>query len=804
MSTLTAFPFIQERSEATPGLWNYPLSIISGNVAAVDSTLLAGHFQQLSIGSTPPSYLTTAAVTIEVNSAYSDYLYLVDSSAQKSSYIIGSRAGGLADGLNIWDASAGTLIASFSKQSIRFFQNVVGPVFDVGGALAATYNAATFGGSTKTVQIGAAISQAVIDAVPRVYIPASMYPYNPTGVPFSTAVQMVREGGDWSVYDVWAYGAKGLGFDAQSAQAAINGAAANKGTVHFPPGTYNIGSSLTAINATDLQIRGTGINSALISMSASGVTLLRFTGVCSRIIIRDLWLGSFVSYAAGGSLEVTGTVGTHSDSFLVENVMCQNTPQPIYLQYMDQSNFNNVRTKSSISSCIKGYGLYLNNVISTHFREFYGGYASAVSYPKDLVVVGDDCDTITFTNSQALGAIGYGFKYENVAGGTGPRLCRLTNTYSESHTSGGYLVSACRDVHWDNCEAAANGGPGYKITGGDGIEIYGSLAYQNNEDGFIVSATGGPRGVSIENCIATNNGQTANNTYDGIAIGSGTSGIRLALNRCGDVFLSLANKQRYGISIATSTDYLTLVDNDLIGNQTAGLLSTSTGGNNLMFDRSVLTTTSTGTLYFPGLVLGADPGNGGETFRMTGHSRTVGYLLTQGSNAQVRFDNRTSSNSSQLYIYNQIGTEFRFANVQTNHDWMFLGGTVESALSLTPASSTTTLDLGSANRPWNRLLTVSGSSIIPVLAYGSDQSLGLYSSGAQTIAQSYGTLNLATNAVRLSMRTLAASAVTASAANTNVAVNEVVVTVQASGASFAVNSGGTTWIFSSVASAKNT
>src|SRR5436190_11973248 len=142
-SNLSAFGYIQERSEATPGLWNNPFSVLSANIAALDATQSLGLFQQLSIGSTPPSYLTTAAVTIEVNSTSSDYLYMVDSSGQRSSYIIGSRAGGTADGLNIWDASAGTMIASFSKQSIRFYQNVVGPVFDVGGALASTYNAAT-------------------------------------------------------------------------------------------------------------------------------------------------------------------------------------------------------------------------------------------------------------------------------------------------------------------------------------------------------------------------------------------------------------------------------------------------------------------------------------------------------------------------------------------------------------------------------------------------------------------------------------------------------------------------------------
>src|ERR1051325_6528262 len=220
--TLLAFPYIQEGSEGTPGLWNSPLSIISANMA----TIGGGSFQQLSVGSTPPSYLTTAAITIAVNSAYSDYLYLTDSSGARSNYIIGSRAGGTADGLNIWDASGSTMIVSFSKQSVRFYQQVVGPVFDVGGALADTLNAATFGTGADSLEtrIQAAINGASLSGISRVYVPASMYPYSASSISFIYPVQMVREGGNWDVYDVQAYGADASGVTSATSafQATLN------------------------------------------------------------------------------------------------------------------------------------------------------------------------------------------------------------------------------------------------------------------------------------------------------------------------------------------------------------------------------------------------------------------------------------------------------------------------------------------------------------------------------------------------------------------------------------------------------
>lgn len=72
---------------------------------------------------------------------------------------------------------------------------------------------------------------------------------------------------------------------------------------------------------------------------------------------------------------------------------------------------------------------------------------------------------------------------------------------------------------------------------------------------------------------------------------------------------------------------------------------------------------------------------------------------------------------------------------------------------------------------YGQLSLADGSNTTPSIGLSSASSVGFYSSGVQTIAQSLGTLNLATNSVRLSMRTIAASALTASAANTNVAVD---------------------------------
>lgn len=295
-SNLSAFDFIQEKSEATPGLWNRAYSALSANIAANDlssgGTLSIS--SNLSIGEdlwvkgsvligAQPSTITRAALRIAASSAVSDYILFEDSSAARSDYLLGSRVGGTADGLNLWDESGATMIVSFSKQSVRFYQNVVGPVFDLGGALAKTYNAATFGTGADSTEsrIQSAINQASIDAFERVYLPASMLSYGASSVSFIQSILMVREGGAWNIYDPTAYGAKGDGVadDTAAIQRMFNVIPQNRGlgTVEFSGGTFVV-SGLT-LQHNQLLLRGGGLGRTIIYLKASAnTTILQILG----------------------------------------------------------------------------------------------------------------------------------------------------------------------------------------------------------------------------------------------------------------------------------------------------------------------------------------------------------------------------------------------------------------------------------------------------------------------------------------------------------------------------------------------
>lgn len=99
---------------------------------------------------------------------------------------------------------------------------------------------------------------------------------------------------------------------------------------------------------------------------------------------------------------------------------------------------------------------------------------------------------------------------------------------------------------------------------------------------------------------------------------------------------------------------------------------------------------------------------------------------------------------------------------------------------------------------YGQLVVPQGSQIQPPYAWTSENSLGLYRSGSSTIAQSWGTFNLATNSVRLSVRTTGTSL-----NSTNVVANELAFFVGgASGCSIGLRSGSTIYWWDSSASTK--
>ena len=460
---------------------------------------------------------------------------------------------------------------------------------DPAQASGAAANAASF---NAAITAAAATPGANANDAKFVWVPALMLgtPYQAcvASITFNTKVRMLREGGNPTVYDVQAYGADAGGNNDSTvavaacvaqAGAAINFAQGQAAQIYFASGQYLTTTGFAFNAVSDLEFIGDGPNSTRIFMG-SNVNGLAFTGVCTRITIRDMWIGTPTNNSASGTaLSVIGTVGTHSDSFLIENVVVQNAPVPFFFQYLDNSRMRRLRYYQSRASATTQQ-VYMLDTCITVFAFECDNFVTAGALPSDVYVVRNDCDTVDLIGCVALSGTGYGFSISNPSGTSGPRLCRLTNCYSESNTLSGFSISGGRDVRLTDCHAAINLQNGFAVTGGVSVSLLHNFSLQNSQHGIAV--TGGTSVGLIAN-TCSNNSQQTTTTYDGIRIENNVVGVRCLGNRSGDFVFTLTNKQRYGISIgAVGTDFHCVTENDLQNNTTGALGNFSAGVNNIV------------------------------------------------------------------------------------------------------------------------------------------------------------------------------------------------------------------------------
>lgn len=716
MSTIVPFNYIGENSEATPGLFNSPLSALSASIANLNANQGSGAtmsvLSDVSIGggvfTASPSDLS-GVVTIHSNSNVSDYLSFKDSANARSNYLLGSHIGGTADGLNLYDNSGGTMIVSFSKQSIRFYQAVVGPVFDTGGALADTLNAATFGtgADSRESRIQAAISAASAAGITHVYVPANLYPYSAQSISFDTHVQMVREGGDWTVFDVLAYGGNGAGStnsaraNSVALQSAISGANADPhnsglpgGVVYVPPGRYVFDRGVRvppAINSGQVILKGAGMRVSYLYPQTSVVT-----GILFGVATPDL-SGSFTSETLYCGMEDLSLSGS-----LITDTVCAVQWTEMQKGWMRNNIIESFNTPGAI-------GLYLRGSTGQAApHSWRGGFQNVVvatTYRPLVIQNGDENDFL-------------------------------------------------------NCNFGLPTGLASPVTA---IQIY--QGRNNRFFGLLMSG---------ENSSLT----TGRVNYAGLVVGSPTTG-------------DIANTQVYGVvaegfdsgisigSGATQT-------NILFYNSSINRLNLSDAGKDTYY-------TETGGLVTP-LYQHPDGSSAGPAFAFRSDG-SLGWYKSATSTMALTPSGRLLVGSAAAF------------SLKTQPEYGFGGepqlGMLRSAASAIGFYAGNVrlgqfLAAGGLGTFWGEV----GSATSPGIAFALEPGLGLYRSGTSTLAVSRGTVNLATGAVRLSMRTLAASAVTASAAKTNVAVDEVVFTIGgASGASLIIYSGGTAYGFNSAFSA---
>ena len=188
-----------------------------------------------------------------------------------------------------------------------------------------TINAAGFPGASDEEKIQSAINQAVAESAARVAVPATMIPYNAALVTHDNDVQMVREGGDWSVYEVEAYGADATGTAASNKiaiQEAINASAANRSICALSQ-MYEVSDVISCPDFTVLV--GKGVGSGLRASAAHTSTILvNDDTVAGNADIRLYNFevdGNKANRSAGINLiHITTASGTYNERITIENI----------------------------------------------------------------------------------------------------------------------------------------------------------------------------------------------------------------------------------------------------------------------------------------------------------------------------------------------------------------------------------------------------------------------------------------------------------------------------------------------------
>jgi hypothetical protein len=353
-------------------------------------------------------------------------------------------------------------------------------------------------------------------------------------------------------------------------QTAVTFVAVHHRRLWIPAGSYHITSPIHINNSHSLSIVGDGPNATSIFVDADNSAFL-FTGVCSKIELRDLWIGSSSARSAGYGIAIVGRP-IQSDTFKIANIVLQNLHSPFYADGMGSSTISNVRIINTAPGGAQDVGMYFHSAVNVTIRDVQVGSIAGIS-ARELIVLDSGVDTFVMENIQASGSEADGVLIRASSDSAGPRIVRLRNC-SVSNTLNGIAIRAGRGVRLAACHVERCAASGVLISAGNNISLSNVTSYLNGNYGYLV--TGG-KGIAVENSSASNNSQAGDNLYDGCRLGTGAYDTRLIGNRFGDFVFSNVPRQRYGLSIAAATDNVVATGNILGENKTGALHNVSTG-----------------------------------------------------------------------------------------------------------------------------------------------------------------------------------------------------------------------------------
>jgi hypothetical protein len=377
------------------------------------------------------------------------------------------------------------------------------------------------------------------------------------------------------------------GLSAGTAKKNLSAAVGSSRDIIVAPGFIQLAGTVTFNNITNCVVRGAGIGTQFVVNG--NYDAIAITGFSYQCDFRDFSIVSFVARSSGAGINATATSTSLPHYRLnFNNILVQNTYSGMVVDTVQQSRWNNVRVECTSVGFMPGNGWTITRGVSLRFSHctatsinssHMGGYAKLLD---------SDCDTVTITGGEyarsALDCLALRNTLTTAAGHTGPRLVRITDTYTEASSAGNGLgIYSARDLRVTNLCTDQNALHGILAAGGTSISLISPWSALNQQHGIAVTGSGGDDPLVQVDIVSPDclvNSQATNVTYDGISVTASGTPVTIIGGRSGDHLYTVTNHQRYGLDIGASTDYVSVMGLNLSGNTTDPIRDQSTGLNN--------------------------------------------------------------------------------------------------------------------------------------------------------------------------------------------------------------------------------
>jgi Pectate lyase superfamily protein len=371
------------------------------------------------------------------------------------------------------------------------------------------------------------------------------------------------------VFNVMAYGAQGDGVadDTAAIQATI--VAANDwsgGIVYFPPGIYNITSTLTTgIGA--LVFSGAGIQTVLQPEFSGDVIAVND----SRFRLEDLLVNVNYPSASRGNSAV---IAANANGGSVSNVVVLGTTQNngIFFRSDVAGGTNDDWTFESLSfpgQVTLWQDVFLlqysssTQTLASYFFTNVGGWVKVVDAAVDI---NGTVDTVWFIQSGftvASGSTGPSLWIKNTVSSQTefPRWIECVHCGIEATDQTAIEVDAGKNIEYSGYIAGATTGI---AVGSVAVEtsIHDTIFVYIKQSAITYAGTGG---LHVADCQFDSSGQQTNNTYDTISIANGAQNIQIANNSWRNSTFFSPNLPRYGINVGTGVSNYSITGNQYSG-----------------------------------------------------------------------------------------------------------------------------------------------------------------------------------------------------------------------------------------------